>query len=91
MYSDHMPSPLIPAPELLVTVVALEPIHLVKLLMFSEELISLKTPSAVLHSAEEGVQDVHLVMILDGFVMERLESTQCTTELVIVVAMPLVS
>ena len=91
MNSDHMPSPLILVPELLVAVVALEPIHLVKVLMFSQELLCLKTPSAVLHSAEEGVQDMHLVMTLHGFVMECLESTQCTTVIVTVVGMPLVS
>ena len=59
MDSDHMPGPLVPMPELLVTVVALEPVHLVNVLVFQEELLCLETPPAVPHSAQVGISEVH--------------------------------
>ena len=90
MHSDHVPGPLVPMPELLVTVVAPEPVHLVNVLVFQEELLCLETPPAVPHSAEVGISEVHFAMILDALVVDSLESAQYTRVLVTVVAMPFV-
>ena len=77
--------------EAFVTMVTLEPVHLVILLVNHELVCSLKTPSAVLQPAEVGMSQVHLPMKPDGLVMDCLESTQCTGKLFIVVAMSFVS
>ena len=50
MYPDHMPGPLVLVFKLHFTVVALKPVRLVKLLVFPEKILSLKTSSAVLLS-----------------------------------------
>ena len=85
-----MPGPLVLVFKLHLTVVALKPVRLVKLLVFPEKILTLKTSSAVLFSAEEGVLQVHLAMNPDGVIMDCLESAQCTRVLVTIVAMSLV-
>ena len=91
MYLDDMLGPLVSMPELLVTVLTLEPVHLVMLQVVLEELLCLETPSAVPHHAEVGMSGVHPAMKSHGFVMDGLEATQVTRELFTGIALPLVN
>ena len=91
MYLDDMLSPLVSMPELLVTVLTLEPVHLVMLQVVLEELLCLETPSAVPHPAEVGMRDVHHAMKSHGYVVDGLEATQVARELFTGIALPLVN
>ena len=91
MYLDDMLRPLVSMPELFVTVLTLEPVHLVMLQVVLEELLCLETPSAVPHPAEVGMRDVHPVMKSHGYVVDGLEATQVTRELFTGIALPLVN
>ena len=78
MHPCDVSGPLIAATELLATMLTLVPTHLMILQMYQEELLCLEAPSAVPHSAEVGMGDVHLPVNLHRTVIECLESTQCT-------------
>ena len=91
MDSDDVSGSQISKSEAFVTMVTLEPVHLVILLVNHELVCSLKTPSAVLQPAEVGMSQVHLLMNPDGPVMDCLESAQFAKKLVIIIAMLFVS
>ena len=69
MYPDYVLGSLVRVPENLVTMIALEPAHLVELLMVIEILLVLETFSAVPLPAEIWKSEVHLAMNFDGCVV----------------------